>query len=360
MSKLSSAEEAVKQIKDGDTVAFNGFAFGFGFAEEIAKALGKRYEEEGHPKELTLLFGSGCGDGGVLKEDFGLDHLAKEGMVKRIIAGHVGLAKKLSRMINENKIAAYNFPQGVVAHLFRAIAGGKPGVLTQVGLKTFADPRVEGGRMNQAAQGESFVEVMEAAGKEYLLYRSIPVDVAIIRGTVGDEKGNMTVDKEGVLLETLHIAEAARNSGGIVIGQVKEVAKEGTLDPREIYVPGIMVDTLVKAKPENHRMTCILDYDASFTGEVKVPSDSIAPMEMGIRKVIAKRCAKELQLDTTINLGIGVPEGVASVALEAGIADRLTMTIEAGAIGGVPQGGHSLGAADNVEVLIGQPNLFDF
>ena len=360
MSKLSSAEEAVKQIKDGDTVAFNGFAFGFGFAEEIAKALGKRYEEEGHPKELTLLFGSGCGDGGVLKEDFGLDHLAKEGMVKRIIAGHVGLAKKLSRMINENKIAAYNFPQGVVAHLFRAIAGGKPGVLTQVGLKTFADPRVEGGRMNQAAQGESFVEVMEAAGKEYLLYRSIPVDVAIIRGTVGDEKGNMTVDKEGVLLETLHIAEAARNSGGIVIGQVKEVAKEGTLDPREIYVPGIMVDTLVKAKPENHRMTCILDYDASFTGEVKVPSDSIAPMEMGIRKVIAKRCAKELQLDTTINLGIGVPEGVASVALEAGIADRLTMTIEAGAIGGVPQGGHSLGAAANVEVLIGQPNLFDF
>lgn len=360
MSKLSSAQEAVKQIRDGDTVAFNGFAFGFGFAEEIAKALGKRYEEEGHPKDLTLLFASGCGDGGSLEEDFGLDHLAKEGMVKRIIAGHVGLAKKLSKMINDNKIAAYNFPQGVVVHLFRAIAGGKPGVLTQVGLKTFADPRVEGGRMNQAAGEESFVEVMEAGGKEYLLYSSIPVDVAIIRGTVGDEKGNMTVEEEGVLLETLHIAEAAKNSGGIVIGQVKEVAKEGTLDPRDVYIPGIMVDTLVKAKPENHKMNCTLDFDPAFTGEVKVPSDSITPMEMGIRKVIAKRCAKELKLDTTVNLGIGVPEGVAAVALEAGAADRLTMTIEAGAIGGVPQGGHSLGAAANVEVLIGQPNLFDF
>lgn len=360
MSKITSAKEAVKFIKDGDTVGINGFAFGYGFAEEVFQALGERYEAEGHPKDLTLLFASGCGDGGTSEKDFGLDHVAKEGMVKRIIAGHVGLAKKLSAMINANKIAAYNFPQGVIVHLFRAIAGGKPGVLTQVGLKTFADPRLEGGRMNEAAKAESFVEVVMVDGKDYLFYKSIPVDVGIVRGTMGDEAGNITVEKEGVLLEALHIAEAAKNSGGIVIGQVKEVVQKGTLHPQQIYIPGIMTDYLVHAKPENHKMTCSTDYDPAYTGEVKVPVGSLPPMEMGPRKIIAKRCAKELKLDTTINLGIGVPEGVAAVALEEGIENRLTMTIEAGAIGGIPGGGHSLGGAVNVEVLIGQPNLFDF
>lgn len=360
MSKLSSAQEAVKYIKDGDTVGINGFAFGYGFAEEVFQALGERYEKEGHPKDLTLLFASGCGDGGSLEQDFGLDHVAKEGMVKRIIAGHVGLAKKLSGMIFANKIAAYNFPQGVIVHLFRAIAGGKPGVLTRVGLKTFADPRLEGGKMNEAAQKESFVEVVQVDGKDYLFYKSIPVNVGIVRGTVGDETGNITVEKEGVRLEAIHIAEAAKNSGGIVIGQVKDVAKKGTLHPQDIYIPGIMVDYLVHAKPENHKMTCSTEYDPAYTGEVKVPVKNLSTMEMGPRKIIAKRCAKELELDTTINLGIGVPEGVAAIALEEGIDDRLTMTIEAGAIGGIPGGGHSLGGAANVEVLIGQPNLFDY
>lgn len=360
MNKLTTAREAVKCIKDGDTIGINGFAFGYGFAEEVFQALEERFLEEGHPRDLTLLFASGCGNGGKQEGVFGLDHVAHEGLVKRVIAGHVGLAPKFSGMINENKIAAYNFPQGVVAHLFRAIAGNKPGVLTRVGLKTFADPRLEGGRMNEAAKADGFVEVVNIHGEDFLFYRSIPVNVGIVRGTVGDESGNMTVTKEGVLLETLHIAQAAKNSGGIVIGQVKEVAQTGTLHPQEIYIPGIMVDHLVHAKPENHKMTCQLDYDPAYTGEVKVPVSSIAPMSMGPRKIIAKRCAKELTLDTTINLGIGVPEGVAAIALEEGIADRLTMTIEAGAIGGVPGGGHLLGGAANVEVLIGQPNLFDY
>lgn len=360
MNKLVNAREAVKCIKDGDTIGINGFAFGYGFAEEVFQALEERFLEEGHPRDLTLLFASGCGNGGKQEGTFGLDHVAHEGMVKRVIAGHVGLAPKLSGMINENKIAAYNFPQGVIVHLFRAIAGNKPGVLTRVGLKTFADPRLEGGRMNEAAKADSFVEVVQIHGEDFLFYRSIPVNVGIVRGTVGDESGNMTVTKEGVLLETLHIAEAAKNSGGIVIGQVKEVAQTGTLHPQDIYIPGIMVDYLVHAKAENHKMTCSTGYDPAYTGEVKIPVSSLPPMEMGPRKIIAKRCAKELSLDTTINLGIGVPEGVASVALEEGIADRLTMTIEAGAIGGIPGSGQLLGGAANVEVLIGQPNLFDY
>ncbi len=359
MNKLTTAREAVNQIKDGDTVGVNGFSFGFGFPEELAIALEERFLETGHPRDLTLVFASGCGNGGHTEHTFGLDHFAHDGMVKKIVAGHVGLARRLSEMINQNKIAAYNFPQGVVSHLFRAAAGGRPGVLTTVGLETFADPRVEGGKMNALAD-EELVEVVNFDDKDYLLYKSIPIDVALIRGTKGDESGNITVTDEGVLLETLHMAQAAHNNGGIVIAQVKDLAQRGSLHAREIYVPGIMVNDIVQAKPENHKMNCIIDFDPSYSGDLKKPVSQIEPMKMTPRKVIAKRCAKELKPDSTINLGIGVPEGVAMIALEEGVGDRLTMTVEAGAIGGVPGGGHTLGVSTNVETLIGQPNLFDF
>lgn len=357
MSKIISAAQAVSHIKDGDTIGVNGFAFGFGFAEEVAKAMEDRFLESQSPKDLTLLFASGCGDG--TTGDFGLNHLAHDGMVKKLIAGHVGLAKRLSGMINDNKIAAYNFPQGVVAHMFRAIAGGKSGVLTHVGLQTFADPRVEGGKMNASAT-EELVEVVNILGKDHLLYKSMPINVAIIRGTTADEFGNITLEKEGVLLETLHIAQAAKNSGGIVIAQVENIAQRGTLHPQKVMVPGIMVDYIVQAKTENHKMNCASQYNGAFTGEVKVPVNGLEPMKMSARKIIAKRCAMELKIDTTINLGIGVPEGVASIALEEGINERLTMTIEAGAIGGIPGAATDLGASTNVEMLIGQPNLFDY
>lgn len=357
MSKLISGEQAVSCIKDGDTVAFNGFAFGFGFPEAIAKALERRYVKEQSPKALTLLFGSGCGDGG--KGDFGLDHLAHEGMVKRIIGGHMGLAKKLSGQIFENKIEAYNFPQGVVTHLYREIAGGKPGVVTHVGLKTFADPRVEGGKMNERTT-EDLVSVVQIGGREQLFYPSMPIQVALIRGTRADEDGNLTLEKEGVYLETLHLAESARNSGGIVIAQAEQVAKRGTLSSREIEIPGILVDFVVKADLEDHKMNCGVQYDPSYTGEVVIPVGQIEPMQMSPRKIICKRCAMELKKGTVINLGIGMPEGVASVALEEGISDWSTMTIEAGSVGGIPGAGVNLGGAANVESIIGHPNMFDF
>ncbi|GLC30569.1 acyl CoA:acetate/3-ketoacid CoA transferase [Clostridium omnivorum] len=357
MKKLISVNEACRLIKDGDTVGINGFAFGFGFPEEVCNALDKRFNEEQHPKNLTLVFGSGCGDSG--KSSFGLDHFAHEGMVKRIIGGHVGLAAKLSSMINENKIEAYNFPQGVLTHLFRETAGGRPGVITHVGLETFADPRVEGAKMNTKAT-EALVSLVSIDEEEKLFYKSIPLQVALIRGTTADEFGNITIEKEGVLLETLHIAQAAKNSGGIVIAQVERIAASGTLKPLDVVIPGIMVDYVVLADKDNHKMNSGNMYDPSYTGEVKVPVDQIPPMSLNVRKVIAKRCAMELELDTTINLGIGVPEGVAAIALEEGISNRLTMTIEAGSIGGVPGSGCNLGAAANVEAIIGQPNIFDY
>jgi len=357
MSKIISGDRAAALIMDGDTIGINGFGFGYGFAEEIAQAIEARFLKETAPKELTLLFASGCGDSG--KSNFGLDHFAHEGMIKRVIGGHVGLAKKLSQMINEDMVEAYNFPQGVITHLFREIAGGKPGVITHVGLKTFADSCVEGGKMNASAR-EDLVEIIQVGGNDKLFYKSMPVQVALIRGTTADEFGNITIEKEGVALETMHIAQSAKNSGGIVIAQVERVTKRGTLNPLDVRIPGIMVDYIVIADQDNHRMNIGTAYDPAFTGEIKVPMNRIEAMPMNIRKIIAKRCAMELGLDTIINLGIGVPEGIALVALEEGIDDRLTMTIEAGSVGGVPGAKHNLGGAVNAEAIIGQPNIFDY
>lgn len=356
MAKIINSAEAAQLIQDGDVVGINGFAFGFGFPESLAKALGGRYRREGSPRGLTLMFASGCGDSGA--SDFGLDHFAQDGMVDKIIAGHVGLAKKLSGLISENRIAAWNFPQGVIAHLFREMAGGKEGIVTHVGLGTFADPRVEGGRMNALAK-ENLVELIEIGSRERLYYKAPPLTVALIRGTTADESGNLTVDQEGVLLETLHLAAAAKSAGGIVIAQAAHISRKGALDPRKVAVPGILVDYIVPAPQEDHRMNVGTICDPSFTGEVKIPSDRVAPMPLDVRKVIAKRCAMELRLGMTVNLGIGVPEGIASAALEEGIHDWMTMTVEAGAVGGIPASGYGLGAAANVEALVGQPNLFD-
>lgn len=357
MNKKITAKEAVQYIKDGDTVGINGFGFGFGFAEEIAKAIEERYLETNSPKNLTLLFASGCGDGGY--GDFGLNHLAHPGLIKRVIGGHLGLAVKLSDMIANNQVEAYNFPQGVVSHLFRAIAGGKPGVLTKVGLQTFADPRVEGGKMNTAAQ-ENLIEVMQVHGKDYLFYKAMPINVALIRGTTADTEGNISIEHEGVKLETYYIATATRNSGGIVISQVEQITNKGTLKPLAVEIPGIMVDYVVVAKKENHRMNVGVQYDPSFSGEIVEPLEMIAHTTMDMRKIVCKRSACELQLDSTINLGIGMPEGIANIAVEEDIENRLTMTVEAGAVGGIPGSTFALGGAANVEALIGQPNMFDF
>lgn len=357
MNKIITAKEAVRYIKDGDTLGINGFGFGFGFAEEVAKAIEERFIKENNLRDLTLLFASGCGDGGY--GDFGLNHLAHLGLLKRVIGGHLGLAVKLSDMIANNQVEAYNFPQGVVSHLFRAIAGGRPGVLTNVGLQTFADPRLEGGKMNTAAK-ENLIEVIPLHGKDYLFYKSMPVNVAIIRGTTADSEGNLSIEHEGVKLETYHIAAAAKNSGGIVIAQVERITTKGTLKPLAVEVPGVLVDYVIVAKKENHKMNVGVQYNPSYTGEIVEPLEMIDHTPMSLRKIICKRSACELKLDSTINLGIGMPEGIAAITVEEKIDDRMIMSIEAGAMGGIPGSKYNLGAATNVEALIGQPNMFDF
>jgi len=356
-SKVVTAQQAAELIRDGDTIAISAFAAGAGLAEEVCAAIEKRFLDTGKPNELTVMVASGNGDGTV--GPFANNHFAHPQMLSRVIAGHVGLSKRFANMIAENNVAAWNFPQGVITHLYRAAAGRKPGVLTHVGLETFADPRLEGGKMNPAAT-EDLVELVTVNGEDKLLYKTIPITVGLIRGTTADEQGNLTMEREALIPEALHVAQAAKNSGGIVIAQVERLAKRGTLNAMSVQVPGIMVDYIVMAQPGSQKMNIIVDYNPSYSGEVKVPLDAIPPMKMDIRKVMAKRCALELRADQIINLGIGVPEGVAGIALEEGVNEQLYLTIESGVIGGVPAPGLSIGAASNAEAIIPHPSIFDF
>ncbi len=353
-NKVVSAEEAVQIIRDGDTIATGGFV-GTGFPEYVAIALEKYFLETGRPSGLTLMYAAGQGDG----QNRGLNHLGHEGLVARVIGGHWGLVPKLQKLAIDNKIEAYNLPQGVISHMFRDIAAGKPRTITSVGLGTFVDPVNGGGKINARTTAD-IVERIQFDGKDYLAYKPLPVNVAILRGTTADTDGNITMEKEALTLEALAIATAARNSGGLVIVQVERVADQGTLNARQVKIPGIMVDCVVVSPPEHHWQTFGTQYDPSFSGEIKVPIQSLPPMAMNDRKIIARRAAFELIPNSIVNLGIGMPEGVSNVANEEKIIDYLTLTAEPGVIGGLPAGGLNFGAATNTDALIDQPSQFDF
>ncbi|MEO0342057.1 MAG: acyl CoA:acetate/3-ketoacid CoA transferase [Pseudomonadota bacterium] len=354
VDKVVNLSDAIALIKPSDTVCISGFV-GIGTPEHLIKGLERRFLDTGAPRDLSLLFAAAPGDG----KDAGLNRLAHDGLIKRAIGGHWSLVPKLGAQAVANKIAAYNLPLGCISQLYREIAGGKPGMFSKVGLRTFVDPRQSGGAIN-ACSDEALVTLETLAGEDWLFYKAVPVDVALIRGTTADPSGNITMEREALTLDMLSIAMAAKNSGGIVLAQVERIAAEGSLGPREVQVPGNLVDCVVVSDREDHWQTFQTAYNHGFSGRMRGVVDQLAPMPFSDRKIIARRAAMELPINGVVNLGIGMPEGVGAVANEEGIIERITLTTEAGVLGGVPQSGLDFGAAINAMAITQTNQMFDF
>jgi len=305
-NKVTSAAEAVAIVQSGDAICTSGFV-GIGVPDALLVALERRFVDTGEPRDLTLLFAAGQGDG----KERGLNALGHEGLLKRAIGGHWGLIPKVGRLALEGQIEAYNLPQGVISHMYRDIAAGKPGTVSRVGIGTFVDPRVEGGKINSRTT-EDIVRVIEIDGQDWLFYRGFPLQIAFLRGTTADPNGNVTAEREALDLDNLAMAMAVKNSGGVVIVQVERIARAGSLHPRQVIIPGVLVDCVVVAEPENHRQTYSTVYDPAFSGEICVPLDSVPAMPLDERKIIARRCALELRAGAIANLGIGMPTLIAN------------------------------------------------
>jgi propionate CoA-transferase len=349
-----SAQEAVSLIQNGDTVAIGGFV-GCMHPEELTIALEKRFLQTESPQNLTLVYAAGQGD----RRERGINHLGYEKLLKRVIGGHWALAPKVQKLALENKIEAYNFPQGVISHLFRDIAAKRPGTITHVGLKTFVDPRLEGGKLNNVTI-EDMVEIIKIDGNEYLRYKPFPIDIALVRGTYCDPDGNSTFEKEAVSLEVVAMCQAAKNSGGKVILQVEKVVEKGSLNTKLVKLPGIYVDAIVQSRPENHMQTYGGHFNPSYCGDIRIPASEINPLPMDERKIIARRCVMELKPNSIVNLGIGMPEGISIVASEEEIENQMVLTLESGQVGGIPAGNLDFGAAINPDCILDQPTEFDF
>ncbi|MDD3937197.1 acyl CoA:acetate/3-ketoacid CoA transferase [Rhodoferax sp.] len=352
-NKFMTADEAVKMIKDGDTVSLIGGGGGLMEATHTFRAVSRRFISTGFPRNLTVLHALGIGD----KKTEGMNHFAHEGLVRRVIGGHWVWSPKMQEMARDEKIEAYVLPSGCVMQLYREIGGQRPGLFTHVGLGTFVDPRHQGGKMNQSAK-EDLVEVVTIGGKEMLWYKSFPINVTIIRGSFGDADGNISLDQEAANIDVYAAALAAHNSGGIVIAQVRTAVDVNSMPARSIRVPGVIVDAVV-VDPEQ-RMSYDLPYDPTISGERRGPVDVEAPASLNVRTLIARRAYQELRDGDTINFGVGIGEGVAKMVAKKGEVNRFYQTIEHGTYGGSLLVGLLFGFAKNASAMIDGPSQFDF
>lgn len=354
------ATQAAALIPDHSTVGIDGF-IGFCLADDILGEIEQRFIRESHPNHLSVVNVAGLGGDG---KNRGINHFAHPGLMRRFLCSNLSLAPKIYPLIMDNAFPTFMIPQGILADMMRSIAAGKPGVISKVGLQTFVDPRLDGGRVNDAAKmaGEDHVvELLEHNGETYLFYPSFPIDVAIIKGSCADEDGNISIEKEAIHIDQLEMAAAARNSGGIVMVQVDEIVPRGSIHPQKVTVPGCFVDYVIKGAPGNTGQHFIGDGKAvpSWCGDERVPFDKIEPMEFGLHKIICRRGSQEIHHGDFINLGIGIPMGVSEILNEEGCIDQVTLSIESGVTGGVPAPGLATGAAYNPVAILKQPDIFD-
>lgn len=354
-NKIVTADEAIALIRPNDVLTTSGFVQSC-IPEALHAALEKRYVETGKPGGMTLIMTAGAGD----SKGLGTGRLHHEGLLKRVIAGNFGRMPKVAQAAQENKICGYNLPQGVISELYRACAAGQPGLFSKVGMHTYVDPRLGGGRVNEVTK-EDIVKLVDVDGEEWLFYTATKIDVAFIRGTSADPSGNISMEREALTLDNLAQAMAAKNNNGVVIAQVERIVEQGSLKPKDVRVPGILVDCVVLVEePELHRMNYGVQYDAALSGEIRVPVEAMEKMPMSAKKIIARRASFELPPNGVVNLGVGTPEGIAAIANEEKITPYITMTTEAGAIGGVLASGSSFGGGTNVDCVIDQNQQFDF
>ncbi|WLR61011.1 acyl CoA:acetate/3-ketoacid CoA transferase [Guptibacillus hwajinpoensis] len=356
--KLISPKNAINFLNSENTFAVCGFTM-MGACEAFLSQLEETFLKTGEPKNLTLLHAAGHSD-----RVNGIEHLAHRGLVKRIIGSHWGLAPKWGELINHNAIEAHCLPQGQITHLMRAMASGKPGNLSKVGLGTFVDPRVEGGKINDLArEKDSFIDVVDFYGEKYLFYKQIPIDLCVIRGTTADEFGNVTMEDEAIKLEALSLAQATKRYGGKVIVQVKNYVKRGQLNPRSVELPGIFVDHIIVADEvdHTHKQTAGYFSNPALSGKYQSPVEELSRLPLTIRKVIGRRAVKELYYGAVVNLGTGIPgDTIGTVASEEGILEDITLTVESGVIGGIPLGGTDFGVGINADAIIEHPYQFDY
>lgn len=348
-----TAEDAVALVDPGDVLWVGGSGGGLVEPDLLLKSLGDRFRETGTPAGITVVHTTGIGD----RKGAGMDHLSEPGLVTRAVGGNWGMAPRMSKMAMSNEFAAYNFPQGVMAQMCREVAGGRVGVITHVGLGTFCDPRVSGGRLNAKAT-EDLVQVIEIDGRELLHYRPVLPDVCFIRATTADADGNLSLEEEAARLEVLAMAQATHNSGGVVIAQVKRLAKAGSLDPRTVVVPGFLVDRVVVHSEQ--RQLGEVAFNPAYSGALRGPAEGIPVMPPGPRKLVGRRALMEVRRGDVVNLGVGIADGVASVAAEEGCFEDFTLTVEQGLVGGIPAAGVSFGASYNPAAILEQPAQFDF
>lgn len=354
--KIIDVDEAAALIGDGKSIVLSSFV-GCGVADYILKNIEKRFLETGSPRNLTVVWDATTGNG----PGIGVDHLGHPGLVSKVICSHMSFHQRLQSMVDNNEIEAHILPYGAMTQLYREVGAGRPGFISKIGLHTYVDPRLEGAR-GSARTKESLVEVIELHGEEYLLYKPFPMDIAVIRGTTIDEKGNMTCEHETYMGDQLVTARAVKHSGGMVIAQVERVAENGALNPRDVVVPGFMIDYCVVApEGEFEQVEQVAGYNGAWAHEYRVPAKGNGEvMPLNERKIIARRGAMELKAKDIVNLGIGVPTGVSAVAAEEGFADQITMTVECGQIGGIPIGGLAFGACVNPDFVIDSCRQFEW